>query len=38
VIAASVAALFFWLAAIFACFTVLAWLGQRVDERQRRRG
>jgi hypothetical protein len=37
-VAASVALLFFWLAVIFAVFGALAWLGQRVDERERRRG
>jgi hypothetical protein len=36
-VAASVAALFFWLAFIFAVFGALAWVGQRIDERDERR-
>jgi len=36
-IAASVALLFFWLAVIFAVFGCLAWLGDKVYERQERR-
>lgn len=34
VVAASVAALFFWLAFIFAVFGFLAWLGDKYEERR----
>jgi len=34
--AVSVASLFFWLAFIFAVFGFLAWVGQKIDERDGR--
>lgn len=37
-VGASVVAFFFWMAFIGAVFTCLAWIGQKVDERDRRRG